>query len=159
MPGAKTDPTLTGVERAATLRRVIPPRKTPRPTTQWIDQMAGIAYISVLSRIQEFRDFLDGVEQLISHPKWQPGMPVIEDLRGCQWIPPDTSIAEWRSYVAAHKTSLGGCRWAVVRDGATSRVEPLLDAAEDDAALSGLVLQRFTSMVEAHVWARHAARR
>jgi hypothetical protein len=134
-------------------------RKTRRPTAQWIDQAAGVAYISVLSKIQEFREFLDAVEQLISDPKWRRGMPVIEDLRGCPWVPPETSIEEWRRYVAARKTSLSGCRWAVVRNGPGSRLESLLDAAEDDAASCGVVFQRFTSMADAQLWAKQASRR
>jgi len=134
-------------------------RKTPRPTAQWIDQATGVAYISVLSKIQEFKEFLDAVEQLISDPKWRPGMPVIEDLRGCPWIPPDTSIEEWRRYVTARETSLGGCRWAVVRNGVRSRLESLLDAAEEDAASGGVALQRFTNMADAHLWAKQPSRR
>jgi hypothetical protein len=119
---------------------------------QWIDRVAGVAYISVGIRLESFREFLDAIDKLISHPDWRPGMPVLEDLRRCHWIPPKSAIDEWRAYVAQNRSWLEGCRWAVVRRGLVPAVVAVLDAAAKDAASSGVVLKHFTDMIEAHLW-------
>jgi hypothetical protein len=106
---------------------------------QWIDASAGLAYISVGGQLDAFDEFLDAIEKLISHPEWRAGMPMVEDIRQCLWIPPAAAVEAWRSYVARHQALLEGCRWAVVTRGDSSVVS-ILDAAAHDAAPVGVVL-------------------
>ena len=123
---------------------------------QWIDASAGLAYISVGGQLDAFDEFLDAIEKLISHPEWRAGMPVVEDIRQCLWIPPAAAVEAWRSYVARHQALLEGCRWAVVTRGDSSVVS-ILDAAAHDAAPVGVVLKQFTNMVDAHLWVKRLA--
>ena len=120
---------------------------------QWIDASAGLAYISVGAQLNAFDEFLSAIEKLIANPEWRPGMPVVEDIRQCLWIPPATAVEEWRSYVAKHQALLEGCRWAVVTRSESSVVS-ILDAAAHDAAPNGVVLRQFTNMVDAHLWVK-----
>lgn len=125
---------------------------------QWIDRTADLAYISVGVQIKAFDEFLDAIEMLISHPNWRPGMPVVEDLRQCHWVPPVSAIEEWRAYIVEHETRLGGSRWAVVtREDSPPIVTAILDAASQDAAPVGVKLKQFTDMVDAHLWVKGSA--
>jgi hypothetical protein len=123
------------------------------PAVQWIDKSADTAYITVRGRLETFRQFLDTVGALITQPHWRPGMPVVEDLRECDWDPPPAAIAEWRDFVAKHGRLLQGCRWAVVRRPVASAAEAQLEKAATEAAPPGLELRQFSSMLDAHVWA------
>jgi hypothetical protein len=144
---------LTAVRPRSRLRPRMSVKRSQEPSVrQWIDTVAGVAYISIGSRLESFREFLDAIDKLISHPDWRPGMPVLEDLRRCHWIPPKSAIDEWRAYVAQNRSWLEGCRWAVVRRGLVPAVVAVLDAAAKDAASSGVVLKHFTDMIEAHLW-------
>src|SRR5687768_9406351 len=58
----------------------------------WLDLSAGLAYITVGVRFNAFRHFLDAIDTLIANPAWQPGTPVLEDLRDCEWTPPPPAI-------------------------------------------------------------------
>jgi hypothetical protein len=120
----------------------------------WIDTNAGLAHISVGGQLNAFREFLDAIEQLISHPDWQPGMPVVEDLRQCYWIPPPPAIEEWRAYVAKRQPALEGCRWAVVTGGSNPIVVSILGAATKDAAPKGVILKQFKNLLDAHLWVK-----
>ena len=121
---------------------------------EWVDFSAGLAYIAVAGRLTVFREFLDAIERLLSHPDWRPGMPVVEDLRGCEWVPPPAAIDEWKNYVDDRQPQLQGSRWAVVTRGDNVEVGFNLDAAAEDAAPSGVTLKQFTNMIEAHLWAQ-----
>src|SRR5687768_6495769 len=81
----------------------------------WIDINAGIAYISVGAQLTTFREFLDAIERLISHPARRPGMPVVGDVRQCRWVPPVTAIDEWREYLP------NGNNWCRAAAGRWSR--------------------------------------
>src|SRR5690349_13453759 len=72
----------------------------------WLDLSAGLAYITVGVRFNAFRHFLDAIDTLIANPAWQPGTPVLEDLRDCDWTPPPPAIEEWRAYVARRQPML-----------------------------------------------------
>ena len=61
---------------------------------QWIDASAGLAYISVGAQLNAFDEFLSAIEKLIANPEWRPGMPVVEDIRQCLWIPPATAVED-----------------------------------------------------------------
>ena len=132
-----------------------PDKRQRSPMIYWIDPTAGVAYISLRAKRSSFGEFLGAVDGLISHPDWRPGMPVIEDRRRCRWVPPGTALEEWRAYISAHQALLAGCRWAVVTRPATkSAVVCLLNAAAGDAAPSGVPLQQFTNMLDAHLWVK-----
>ena len=118
----------------------------------WLDLSAGLAYIAVGVRFNAFRHFLDAIDRLIANPAWQPGTPVLEDLRDCTWTPPPPAIEEWRAYVARRQPMLNGCRWAVVIRGVNPAVASILDTAAEDAAPAGLLLKRFTNTIDAHLW-------
>ena len=120
-------------------------------TLQWIDRTAGIAYVTVRQPLRAFREFLDAIDALIAHPEWRPGMPVIEDLREASSTPPPNCETEWRAYVAARGPLLRGCRWAVVTEATHAPLTPVLETAAADAA-GALTLQRFSNMVDAHLW-------
>jgi hypothetical protein len=72
-------------------------------------------------------------------------------------------MEEWRAFIAARAALFQGCRWAVVRRrGQTGRgnmraVVALLDAAARDAVSSGVRLQHFTDMLDAHLWVKQSA--
>ncbi len=136
-----------------------PPTRPPvaHSVHQWLDMSIGLAYIVVGPQLKAFSDFLHAIEELIERPAWRPGIPVVEDLRQCQWIPPTRAVEEWRAYVAGRQPQLGGCRWAVVTRGDNSSVVSILDAAAHDAAPNGVTLRRFTSMVDAHLWVKPPA--
>ena len=119
---------------------------------QWVDFSAGLAYITVGFQLSAFTEFLTAIEQLIAHPDWYPGMPVLEDLRQCYWIPPDTSREQWRDFIADRQSRLEGSRWAVVTRGDSPEIRSLLDAAAADAAPRGLTVRQFTNMIDAHMW-------
>lgn len=121
---------------------------------QWIDTTLGVGYISVRSHVKTFGEFLDGVDLLISHRHWRPAMPVIQDLRECRWIPPDSFLEEWRAYVDGRRSTLNGCRWAVVHAHHQPIAVSLLKAASDAAAPMGVRLQPFADMIEAHLWVK-----
>ena len=129
---------------------------SPSPV-QWIDRTAGLAYIIVRGQLGTFQDFLGAVDRLTTHPDWHPGMPVIEDLRQCPWVPPESSIEEWRAFVTSRERLLHGCRWAVVRHNNRSPVVNLLYAAAEASARSGVTLQQFTNMLDAHLWVKAPA--
>jgi excisionase family DNA binding protein len=129
----------------------------PQNVQWWIDIQADVAYISVRNLINTFDEFLDGVDGLISQPQWRPGIPVIQDLRECCWVPPVSSIAEWRAYVAGRQSRLEGCRWAVVSRHEHASVVSLLDAVAQDAVPNGVLLRHFTNMVDAHLWVQPSA--
>ena len=121
---------------------------------QWIDQTVGVAYISVGDHLEAFDEFLDAIDDLISRPEWRPGMPVVEDLRQCRWIPPPPAIRAWQVYVADRQERLGGCRWAVVSRGDNPVVASILDSAAEYAAPVGITLKHFTNMLKAHIWVK-----
>ena len=109
---------------------------------------------SRLTLLDTLRDVLglDAIDTLISNPAWQPGTPVLEDLRDCEWTPPPPALEECRAQVARRQPMLNGCRWAVVIRGGNPTVASILDAAADDATHGGVVLKRFTSTIDAHLW-------
>ena len=123
----------------------------------WLDLSAGLAYIIVGVRFKAFRHFLDAIDTLIANPAWQPGTPVLEDLRDCDWTPPPPALEEWRAYVARRQPMLNGCRWAVVIRGGNPTVASILDAAAEDAARGGVLLKRFTNTIDAHLWLKLTA--
>jgi hypothetical protein len=120
---------------------------------QWIDHMAGVAYICVRPNLRAFRDVLDAVETLIRHPDWRPGMPIIEDLRELTCATALSTGEEWRAYVEEHRANLRGCRWAVVRRADDSAVASMLETVARDAARYGVLLEQFSRMLDAHIWA------
>ena len=121
-------------------------------TLQWIDRTAGVAYVSLRNRLWAFHEFLNAVEQLIAHPDWRPGMPVVEDIRELTCPIPPNCVEEWRAYVAERGPMLDGCRWAVVRRDTDSPMVSVLEAAARDAAPHGVLLEQFSNMVDAHLW-------
>ena len=124
----------------------------------WLDVSAGLAYIAVSVHLKAFRQFLDAVDKLIANPAWQPGTPVLEDLRDCVWIPPPTALEEWRAYLAERHSMVTGCRWAVVLGPHNPTVSSILDSAAEDAARAGVLLKQFTSTIDAHLWLKGAPR-
>lgn len=120
---------------------------------EWVDFSAGFAYIAIVGRLTAFREFLDAIERLVSHPDWRPGMPVVEDLRGCEWVPPPAAIDEWKNYVDDRQPQLQGSRWAVVTRGDNTDIGFILEAGAEGAA-SGVTRKQFTSMIDAHLWAK-----
>ena len=98
-------------------------------TLHWIDAVAGVAYVCVRDRLTRFEEFLNAIESLIRHPKWRPGMPIVEDLREWRGRPPDNWVEDRHVYMAGRRRFLEGCRWAVVR-----RV--------DDRTLADMIEQR-----------------
>ena len=129
-------------------------RRSEPAVQHWIDVPAGVAYIAVGAKLNAFREFLDAIGKLISHPDWKPGTPVVEDLRRCRWVPPSEAVEEWRAYVADHQQRLEGCRWAVVTDRKDPAVGSILRAAAEDAATCGVLLKQFSNMVDAHLWVK-----
>jgi hypothetical protein len=119
--------------------------------TQWIDGVAGIAYISVCGR-EMAEGFLRAIESLLTHAAWRPDTPILEDLRELQGdLPPqclDTSL----SYLMARTRLSGRCRWAVVHRGDNPVLISLLDAAVQRAEASGVALRSFVRMSDAHAW-------
>ena len=83
----------------------------------WIDEMVGVAYISVRGPLATFRDFVDAVDDLLAHPRWRAGMPIVEDLRPCPWDPPSGALHEWRAYVARRRPFLEGSTQPIFRLG------------------------------------------
>ena len=55
-------------------------------TCQWID--GGVAYMRVDGPAMPMREFLGLMDGLLIHPKWERGMPVIQDIRGLTTTPP-----------------------------------------------------------------------
>jgi len=125
-------------------------------TLHWIDAVAGVAYVCVRDRLQQFDEFLNAIESLIRHPQWRPGMPIVEDLREWRGQPPDNCVEDWRTYVEGRRRYLEGCRWAVVRRADDRRLVDILDAAGSEVP-SGVLLRQFEDMTHAHVWAQRPA--
>jgi hypothetical protein len=132
-------------------------RRPSLSTIQWIDTRLGFAYICVPVHLAAFADFLDGVDRLLADVNWRPGMPVVEDLRECEWVPPASAAQEWQVYLGDRRRLLNGCRWAVVSPHYAAIAVSLLDAAAAEADRYGIVLQRFTRMSDAHLWLGGAA--
>ena len=125
-------------------------------TLHWIDAVAGVAYVCVRDRLTRFEEFLNAIESLIRHPKWRPGMPIVEDLREWRGQPPDNWVEDRHVYMAGRRRFLEGCRWAVVRRVDDRTLADILDAAVCGTP-NGVLLRQFDNMARAHVWAQRAA--
>jgi hypothetical protein len=124
---------------------------------QWIDQVAGVAYVCVRGPLTAFAEFLQAIERLITHPSWQAGMPIIEDLRELSGEPPPECLEDWRQYVAEREHALHGCRWAVVSRGNDPELASVLDTAGQYATTAAVTLRQFTNTVDAHAWLSQAS--
>jgi hypothetical protein len=121
---------------------------------QWIDQVAGLAYMCVRGSVTS-AEFLNGINRLIRDPNWRARMPILEDLRefrgALDWL------EDWRTYVSDHAHALEGCRWAFVSRGDDSPLASALDTAAHSATAAGVNLKQFTSTVDAHAWLSQAS--
>jgi hypothetical protein len=120
-------------------------------TLQWIDRIAGVAYICVRDQLPAFREFLNAIDQLITHPHWRPGMPIVKDVREWRGDPPAECAEEWRAYIAERRRFLEGCRLAVVCRKDDRRLVNALDAALAEVP-AAVTLQEFSDMIHAHLW-------
>lgn len=124
-----------------------------RMTCQWIDEVAGVAYLRVDGPALPMDKFLGLLDGLLVHPKWRRGMPVIQDIRGLTSTPPVSCVIDWSDYLLARGPMLHGCRIAVVARGD----DPVLDSVvEECGAVSGseyISVAMFRDMSAAHQWA------
>jgi hypothetical protein len=81
-------------------------------TFQWIDGVAGIAYI-VIRGPTAYVELLDAIDRLTSDPVWRPGMPIIEDLRDYRsCLRPPSVVEQWSRSARDRRRALNDCRWA-----------------------------------------------
>ena len=124
---------------------------------QWIDQVAGLAYVCVRGRLVTFTEFLNSIDALTTNPNWHPGMPILEDLRDFEGDPQPDSVQAWRRYITERAPMLQGCRWAVVRRGENPAMVSVLDTAAQHATTAGVTLRQFTNSIDAHAWLSQAS--
>jgi hypothetical protein len=126
-------------------------------TFQWIDAVAGVAYIRVEGPVLPMQQFLEMMDGLLVNPRWRHGMPVIQDIRGLTSTPPASCVDEWDDYVRLRRPLLEGCRIAVVARGDDPGLETVVTGCRQAASPAWVSVAMFRDMSAAHLWALRLA--
>jgi hypothetical protein len=122
-------------------------------TSQWIDTATGVAYMTVEGPVLPMREFLHLMDALLIHPKWQSGMPIIQDIRGLTTTPPPSCVDEWKDYLLMRGPLLQGCRIAVVARGDDAVLDNVVAGCGEVSSTEWVSVRTFQDMSAALEWA------
>jgi hypothetical protein len=123
-------------------------------TSQWIDTATGVAYLTVEGPVMPMREFLHLMDALLIHPKWQGGMPIIQDIRGLTSTPPLSCVDAWKDYLLMRGPLLQGCRIAVVVRGDDPALDGVVAGCGAVSSTEWVSVQTFHDLAAALQWAR-----
>ena len=119
---------------------------------RWIDATAHVAYTRVNGASVAMPDLLALLDSVLADPGWQPGIPIVSDLRDLVGAPEPHSSEAWRVFLGSRRGILTDCRLALILRGENQSHIRFAEAARAEAATHGVTLRWFTHAIDAHEW-------